>query len=213
MKVKICGTTCVEDAALAVSQGADAVGFLVGLAHPSPDEISAEDARRIIATLPPFVASVLVTHRSDAAWIAATCRAIRCNTVQLHGPVAGDDIPALRLAIPEVKIIKTVHVESRGAIARAIADSRFCDAILVDTKTADRLGGTGKTHDWTISAEIARTVPVPLILAGGLTPENVRHAISVVRPFAVDVNSGVEDANGAKSAERVRAFILGARSA
>ena len=208
MRVKICGTTSDEDARLAVSLGADALGFLVGLNYPADDEISADTARSIIRKQPPFISSVLVTHKNDPSWIVETAQVIGCNTLQLHGDVPLKELEGIRSRLPYLKIIKTIHVQSDEAVMAALEAEKVADAILLDTITDERLGGTGKTHDWSISRKIVEALNAPVILAGGLTPENVREAITYVRPFGVDVNSGVEHPNGKKSPARVRDFIL-----
>lgn len=207
MRAKICGITSMEEARLAIEAGADALGFLVGLDYPSDDRLSAEEAREIVAGLPPFVSTVLVTHRTEPDWVEAACWKIRCSTVQLHGDYPLEEIPELRQRLPHLKILKAVHVEDEGAVARAREVERWVDAVLLDTKTATRIGGTGQTHDWGISARVVAALHRPVILSGGLNPENVVRAIEIVRPYAVDVNSGVENPDGSKSPEKVRAFI------
>jgi phosphoribosylanthranilate isomerase len=207
LKVKICGNTSLEDAALAISAGADGLGFLIGLGYPTDDEITAPQAAAIIAKVPPLVATVLVTHRDDAAWVIETCRSIGANTIQLHAEFNLGDVPRLRAELRGVKLIKAVQVRGAESIAEAAEASKYYDAILVDSATANKIGGTGQTHDWRISSRIVETASAPVILAGGLTPENVREAIITVKPYAVDVNSGVEFPNGRKLPKRVRAFV------
>lgn len=211
MRVKICGITTIEDARLAIGCGADALGFLVGLNYPTDDEIDAAAAKEIIAALPPFVASVLVTHKKDLTWVVDTCKRMGCSTIQLHGDFASEQIPPLRSKVPYARIIKAVHVVDSNSVAVAARVAPLVDAVLLDTKTPTRIGGTGITHDWSISATIAKEIAKPVILAGGLSPENVRDAIVKVRPFAVDVNSGVENADGSKSPEKITAFIRSAK--
>ena len=171
------------------------------------DEIGTFAAAKIIADLPPFISSVLVTHRIDRDWVAETCKTIGCTTVQLHGDFPLKQIPTLRQVVPYLRIVKTVHVTNESAVALAVSTAQWADAIQLDTKTATRIGGTGITHDWSISSRIVKEVAKPVILSGGLTPQNVCHAISIVRPFAVDVNSGVENSNGSKLARKVKSFI------
>jgi phosphoribosylanthranilate isomerase len=213
VRVKICGTTSLADAELALAAGADALGFLIGLEYPTDDELEPAAARAIVAVLPASVSAVLVTHRDDPGWIARTAREIGCDTLQVHGALAAERLPELRALAPRASIVKTIHVTGPGAIEEARAAAAFADALLLDTRTDARLGGTGVTHDWSVSAEIVRAVRCPVLLAGGLTPENVREAIATVRPVGVDVNSGVEDAHGRKVAERVHAFVERARFA
>jgi phosphoribosylanthranilate isomerase len=212
IRVKICGIRNLEEARLAVNSGADAVGCLCGLRYRTGDEVEQQDAQRIISLMPSFISTVLVTHRTDLEEVARTCKQVGCSTVQLHGEFALERIPQLRDRIPNVKIIKAVHVRDETAVRRAQEAALHADAILLDSQTSTRIGGTGQTHDWGISARIVNAVAKPVILAGGLKPENVRQAIETVHPFAVDVNSGVEAADGAKSPERVREFIRLAKS-
>ncbi len=212
VRVKICGITSLKEALLAIGCGADALGFLVGLNYRTDDEIDISAAKEIIASLPPFVSSVLVTHRKELTWVADTCQRLGCNTIQLHGDFAREQIPRLRSQVPYVRIIKAVHVVDAGSIAVASNVAQLVDAVLLDTKTPTRIGGTGLTHDWSISAKIVKEIATPVILAGGLKVGNVSAAIAKVRPFAVDVNSGVENADGSKSREKIMAFITSAKA-
>ena len=207
MRVKICGIRRVEDGLAAVLAGADAVGCLVGLDYSTPDRIDPLTARGVFAALPPFVARVLVTHRTGLAEVTALMRESGETVVQLHGDFPLVAISALREAVPYAAIVKSVHVTGEDTVAAALAAARVADAILLDTKDRGRIGGTGTTHDWSISAKIAAASAKPVILAGGLTPENVAQAIAQVRPFAVDVNSGTRGPDGWKDHAKIRAFI------
>ena len=207
MRVKICGITTLDEARMAIGCGADALGFLLGLNYPTDDEVSPSNAAEIIAALPPFVSSALVTHKKELGWVAEMCQRIGCTTIQLHGEFPLEEIPALRTRIPYARIIKAVHVVDSDSVALAERVAYWADAVLLDTKTETRIGGTGITHDWSISAKIVKKTKKPIILSGGLNPINVSDAIVTVAPFAVDVNSGVENSNGTKSLEKVREFI------
>jgi len=207
IRVKICGMRNVDEARMAVSLGADALGFLCGLSYRTDDELDLATAQRIISEVPPFVSTVLVTHQTDLDWVVRACRQSGCSTVQLHGDFALEQIPELRTMIPNVRIIKAVSVVDESAIKFAASAAEQADAIILDSRTATRIGGTGHTHDWSISARIAKTLSKPVILAGGLTPANVVKAIEVVQPFAVDVNSGVELPDGSKSPQKVGDFV------
>jgi phosphoribosylanthranilate isomerase len=212
-RVKICGVTRTEDAALAASLGADAVGVLVGLSHASEDELDVEHARAIVAGLPPFVAGTLVTHRTELDEVRRLCRAVRPQVLQLHGAFSLDAVPALRETFPALRIVACVHVEGEPTLAAAQRVAPHVDAILLDTKTATRIGGTGVTHDWSISRRVREALPTtPIILAGGLTPDNVGRAIVEVRPYAVDVNSGVSVCRGVKSPGLMERFTRAAKS-
>jgi len=211
--VKVCGTTSESDIAVAVAAGVDALGFLVGLVYPSEDELTPEEASALIRGMPPFVTSVLVTHQSDARVVSGLCERIPAAALQLHGEFVLDDIPVLRSSFPGMKIIKAVHVTGPGAVDAAKAAAAYADAILLDTQTATRIGGTGEVHDWSISRAICHAVrPTPTILAGGLRPDNVVAAIREVQPFAVDVNSGVSLRRGVKSGELVSQFVANAKA-
>lgn len=213
MRVKICGIRNLDEARMAVSSGADALGFLCGLNYRTDDELDLRAAQAIMAEVPPFVSSVLVTHKVELDWVAQACRQTGCGVVQLHGDFPLDQIAGLRVQVPNVRILKAVSVVDESAIAHAVAAAGHADAVLLDSRTATRIGGTGHIHDWTISARIVKAVAKPVILAGGLNPENVAKAIEVVQPFAVDVNSGVEFPDGAKSPQKVEDFIASAKAA
>lgn len=212
-RVKICGIARHEDAVAAVRLGADALGFLVQLDYETADRLSVEDAAVLIQKLPPFVSSVLVTHCRALDVVVDICRLTKVTTVQLHGAFPLTDIPLLRHRLAGLKILKAVHVTNDSAIEFAARASKFVDGLVLDTRTRDRLGGTGLTHDWSISRRIREMSPVPVILAGGLHPENVEAAIAHVGPYGVDVNSGVSDEPGIKSHQRLSDFIARARQA
>jgi phosphoribosylanthranilate isomerase len=213
MHVKICGITSQGDLAIALAAGANAVGFLVGLIHPSVEQLEPEQAADLIRLVPPLVTSVLVTHSSEPKRVDDFCAIARPTAVQLQGDFPLAEIAALRRAHPSLRILKAVHVTGPEAIESAALAARSADAILLDSRSPGRLGGTGQTHDWSISRAIRdRVAPAPVILAGGLRPENVRAAIERVAPFAVDVNSGVSTRPGVKDAERVQAFVREARA-
>ena len=214
VRVKVCGITTREDAALAVALGADALGFLVGLIYESEDELAPDEAGKIVDTLPPFVPATLVTHRTDVTSVRDLCTRVRPQTLQLHGAFAVERIPEVRESFPALKIIKAVHVDGDDVVAAATAAARFADAVLLDTKTATRIGGTGQTHDWSVSRRVRDAIaPSPVVLAGGLRPANAARAIEQVRPYAVDVNSGVSIRRGKKSPELLAAFVRAAKGA
>lgn len=212
MRVKICGTATFADLDCAVAAGADAIGFLMGITHVTQDAVTPETAAAMVATLPPFIVPVAVTHLTKPSDLIRIVELSRCTTLQIQDMVTPDDIAEVREALPYLRIMKAVHVMGESAIATAKYFSDTADAILLDTRTADRIGGTGITHDWNISAKIVKECSCPVILAGGLTPENVTEAITRVRPYAVDVHTGVKK-NGVRDAERTRAFVANARTA
>jgi phosphoribosylanthranilate isomerase len=212
VRVKVCGITTEADAWAAIELGVDALGFLVGLLHESEDALSAHDAGKIVAGLPPFIGTTLVTHRADPADVLDLLGHVRPQVVQLHGAYPPGRIPTLRDAFPATRVIKTVHVDGEASIAAAVEAARYADGVLLDSRTPTRIGGTGLTHDWSSSRRIRDTLaPTPVILAGGLTPDNVADAIERVQPYAVDVNSGVSLRRGKKSPPLIAAFVRAAR--
>ncbi len=215
--LKLCALQTPTEALAAHAAGASAFGLLCGLTHRAEDQVTPDQARAIVAALPSAAETVLVTHLTAPAPIADLARAIGVRAVQAHGDLPPEGLRALRALLPGLRLIKAVHVDAPApaVLARARPYLPHADAILLDSRTADRLGGTGRTHDWAVSRAVAAALhPVPVILAGGLTPDNVAAAIAAVRPAGVDVNSGVEDpATGAKDPDRMRRFVAAARSA
>jgi phosphoribosylanthranilate isomerase len=211
--VKVCGIRTLEEASAALDCGATALGFLVGLTHRAEDEIGEAEARAVVGRLPTGTEAVLVTHLPNPERVAELAASVGTRTIQVHGDMAVADLRRLRLLEPGVRLIKAVHVTGQDAVGPALAFAADVDALLLDSRTADRLGGTGQTHDWSVSARIVAAVaPVPVYLAGGLRPENVAQAIAQVRPAGVDVNTGVEHADGRKDPARMREFVSHAKA-
>lgn len=212
IRVKICGIKTYDEAIMCINTGADAVGFLVGLTHFSEDEISAEKCASIISKLPPFITRVAVTHFDKPDDIIHIAKTTGADTIQLHSDSEYINMAALRYALPDKKFIRVCHISGKNDLDRAFQAGLKADGILLDTKTEERLGGTGVTHDWNISAEIVGLSNKPVILAGGLNSGNIKEAVRTVKPFAVDVNSGVEDKNGNKDFKKLLSFIKKAKS-
>lgn len=215
VRVQIAGVSSLEEARAAADAGADALGFTLRLPTGEHDGLTEAKARGIIAALPPFVASVAITYVDNPREAVDLCRYLGVTVLQLHGPFPTPELGLIRAGLPHLKLIRAVHVTDHGALAQARALERHVDAIILDTYDAatGRHGATGLTHDWTISRAIADQIRAPIILAGGLTPENVADAIRTVRPWGVDVHTGVEDAGGRRDLEKLRRFIAAARSA
>lgn len=207
IRVKICGNRTIEDVLLSVNSGTDAVGLIVGTKYYSEDKLSPQLAGEILQKVPPFVSTVLVTHLQSIQEILEVYHHAPTSVIQLHNDVPREAIQALRQQLPYVKLIKAVHVVDESAIETSRYFVPFVDAILLDSRTSNRIGGTGKIHDWSISKKITSIIDKPVILAGGLNPANVAQAIEYVRPFGVDVNSGVDSLNGDKDLHKVRDFI------
>ncbi|WP_084522877.1 phosphoribosylanthranilate isomerase [Nocardia inohanensis] len=213
VRAKICGIRSESDLRIAVAAGADAVGFICGVTHFSEDALELDVAKRLSALVPPFVNRVLVTHLEDAEAITELAARIDADTIQVHGLVTPETVRRVRELAGGRKILRAVHVTGADALESALATAADCDAVLLDSRTASRLGGTGKTHDWSISAAIVRALAElgrPVILAGGLNAGNVADAIGAVRPSAVDVNSGVETVSGDKDPKSCELFVSAA---
>lgn len=212
--VKICGIQTEEEAQAALDCGATALGFLVGLTHHAEDGVEAGAAAAIVQRLPAEADTVLVTHLLDPVAVADLLRRVGARTVQVHDAMTVPDLLRLRDLAPHARLLKAVHVTGEAALDQALSYAAVADALVLDSRTADRLGGTGLTHDWSVSRRIVDAVaPTPVCLAGGLRPENVELAVRQVRPAGVDVNSGVEDARGRKDTVRMRDFVRRARAA
>lgn len=214
MRVQIAGVSTLEEALAATEAGADALGFTIRLPTGVHDGLTEARARGIVAALPPFVASVAITYVDNPREAVELCRYLGVTTLQLHGPFPTPELGLIRAGLPHLKILRAVHVTGPQALAEARALERHVDAIILDTydPPTGRHGATGRTHDWTISAQIVAQARTPIVLAGGLTPDNVADAIRVVRPWGVDVHTGVEDADGRRDLERVRLFIVRAKA-
>jgi phosphoribosylanthranilate isomerase len=213
-KIKICGLRTLRDLEICLRAGVDAIGLLVGRVHASRDFISLETAREIARRTPPFITPTLVTHLEDMPEVARLAHAAGCRAIQLHGEMTKADVEAIR-KLTSLPLIARVSVEDTNSIDRARELAEVADALVLDSidRAANQVGGTGHTHDWSISARIRRAVTIPVILAGGLTPANAAAAIQTVKPWAVDVNTGVKGKDGGKSAHKIMQFVRQARQA
>jgi len=203
MKIKVCGITTYEDASLALELGADALGF--NFFPRSPRYLSPAAARSIIRRLPPFVLPVGVFVNEPEAIVSETARESGISVLQLHG----DEPPEYCRRLSSWTLIKALRLGSSSAVPHA---EYPVQAYLLDAKDDTVFGGTGKTFDWSLGAEI-KSRGLPLILADGLNPGNVAEAVRRVRPYAVDVCSGVESAPGKKDASLLEAFVREVRNA
>jgi phosphoribosylanthranilate isomerase len=200
VKIKICGITNPEDALIAVAAGADALGFV--FFRGSPRYISPEQADAIIRRLPPFVQSVGLFVNEEPATVNSVAERCGLDLVQLHGEESPDYCVAIKR-----RIIKAFRVKDVSSLDDM--ENYRVAACLLDAWSPAAHGGTGTTFNWEIAARAAASQPI--ILAGGLTPENVAGAVATVNPYAVDVSSGVESAPGKKDAALIRAFVSAAR--
>jgi phosphoribosylanthranilate isomerase len=193
-RVKICCIGSIEEARLAVRFGASALG-LVSDMPSGPGVIDDDLIREIARAIPPAVASFLLTCKQDVASIIEQQRRAGVNTIQICDRLEGGSYRELRDALPGISIVQVIHVTGTEALAEALAVAPYVNGILLDsgnqTLAVKELGGTGRTHDWSLSLRIREAVGVPIFLAGGLKPANIREALRQVEPFGVDVCSGV----------------------
>jgi phosphoribosylanthranilate isomerase len=210
MKVKICGIKSEQDLVMALNAGADAVGFITEVPVDSPRKISLAEASRLISKVPVFVASVLVIMPENAEQAVHMIQTARPAAVQIHNTLGISELKMIKET--GVKLIKTIPVSAdTGTLIKQVRELHgIADAVLLDTVLDGNSGGTGVPHNWKVSSGIVLHSGMPVILAGGLKPENVTDAIRTVRPYAVDTASGVET-DGRKDEKKVMAFIKNAR--
>ncbi len=215
IRLKVCCVASVEEAQVAVRFGADAIGLVGAMPSgpgPIPDEVIAE----IATTVPPHVATFLLTSATSVDAIVDHARRTGTSTVQLVDWVSPTDHRALRRELLGVKLVQVLHVEDDQVIEQAKSAADTVDALLLDSGRPSapvaELGGTGRVHDWSISRRIVADSPVPVFLAGGLNPANVAEAVSRVRPFGIDVCSGVRT-DGRLDQGQLRAFVASMRAA
>jgi phosphoribosylanthranilate isomerase len=206
--IKICGITNIDDARAAVAAGADALGF--NFYKPSPRYIAPPAAREIVEQLPSSILTVGVFVNEDSPEsVKKIASEAGVTAFQLHG----DESPAYCRELSDRYVIKTLTVSGDFDIqmVQDYARARDVNAIMLDTRDNNLRGGTGRVFDWSVAIEVNKVVP-KLFLAGGLSPENISEAIELVRPYAVDACSALEDRPGIKNHERMRAFVELARS-
>jgi phosphoribosylanthranilate isomerase len=212
-RVKICCIQDLVEAEQALLAGADALG-LVSEMPSGPGAIPDERIGEIARALPRGVDSFLLTCRQRPAAIARQARAAGVTTVQLCDALEGDAYAELRAELPGVALVQVIHVVGRAAVEQALRVAPLLDALLLDSGdprlAVKQLGGTGRRHDWTLSREVRERAPVPLYLAGGLTPANAGEAIGDVAPFGLDVCSGVRT-DGRLDPGKLAAFMAAAR--
>jgi len=217
-RVKICGLMSAEDIGFCVTAGADAVGFVTEYPVPVPWNINRDRARELVALVPPFVTTTAVVG-GPVESILQIAYTVRPNFLQLHGDETKEEIEHITSALAEtgIKVIKALRIDIDTGKARfciedpleaaTVLSGTDLSGLVVDSKTANRPAGTGVSLDWNIIKRISSSISIPLILAGGLTIQNVSRAIERVRPYGVDVISGVEKTPGVKDHERIRQFV------
>jgi len=214
-RVKVCCINSIEEASLAIRHGAAALG-LVSEMPSGPGVIPESLIAEIAAAVPPPIGTFLLTSRTDPAEIVAQQRRCRVNTIQICDRVSERIYPELRNSLPGVSLVQVVHVTGEESVGEALHIAPHVDALLLDSGNqalgVRELGGTGRTHDWSLSARIAGEAPVPVFLAGGLHPSNVGAGIGSVRPFGVDLCTGLRTA-GALDARKLSRFMAAVATA
>lgn len=213
IKVKICANTSIEEAKMCLNAGADIIGILVGQEHTSNDFVNKEIAKEIAEYVNKKCDVSLVTHLTNADEIIELTKYIGNNVIQLHSDIQESEVEKIVKELPNIKLVRLIHVASDGTICTNYEDIKYADYYLLDSfnlKT-NQVGGTGLTHDWNKSNELIKKLNKPTFLAGGLNPNNVKDAINTAKPYGVDVNSGCKNEFGKKDAEKVKLFVKNAK--
>ena len=213
-RIKICCISSVNEAKLATDHGADAIG-LVGKMPSGPGPIPDWLIAEIVKTIHPPIASFLLTSEQSSEEIIYHVKRVDTNTVQIVDELTTGTYSDIKTALPHLKIVQVIHVTGEESIDEAVRISPNVDALLLDSgnpkASLKTLGGTGNVHNWHLSREIVKAVDIPVFLAGGLNANNVRQAIETVRPFAVDICSGVRT-EGRLDPNKLDAFIKAVHS-
>lgn len=208
-RVKICCISSESEAKMAIKYGASALG-LVGHMPSGPGVISDELILKIASSIPPPIATFLLTSETQVSNIINHHQKVKTNTIQIVDALTAGSYQDIRTALPSVKLVQVVHVIDEKSIDEAIAIAEHVDCLLLDSGNPNlkvkELGGTGRTHNWALSRKIREAVNLPLFLAGGLNPLNVRQAIEEVQPFGIDLCSGVRS-NGNLDESKLAAFF------
>ena len=213
-RIKICCIASLQEAKMAIEYGADALG-LVGKMPSGPGPIPDWLIAEIVKTIHPPIASFLLTSEQSSEEIIYHIKRVDTNTVQIVDELTTGTYSDIRTALPHLKIVQVIHVTGEESIDEAVRISPNVDALLLDSGSPKAslkiLGGTGNVHNWDLSREIVKAVDIPVFLAGGLHANNVRQAIETVRPFAVDICSGVRT-EGRLDPNKLEAFIKAVHS-
>ncbi len=214
-RIKICCINSTAEAELAIRYGASALG-LVSAMPSGPGVIEEDLIAEIAARVPPPIATFLLTSKQDVDSIIEQQRRLRANTIQIVDRLEQGSYAELRAALPGIALVQVIHVGGEESVDEALSVAPQVDAILLDSGNQElavkELGGTGRTHDWTISRKIRDTASVPIFLAGGLKPENVVEAVRAVEPFGLDLCSGVRTDGKLDEAKLARFFEIVAQA-
>lgn len=206
IRVSVCGACSPLDCEAIVAGGGDAVGVIVIPRHTAEDAVDLRSAADLLRAVPPYIGRYAVTHAIELDELRQVAE-LPIDTIQLHDDVAPQVGRALMSEYPSVRLIKAFPI-TEGVVPDVEPWIGFVDAVLFDTADPEsgRIGGTGKVHDWAVSAALRERLDVPVVLAGGLRVDNVREAVRTVRPWALNLNTGVE-VGGRKDPQLVRSFV------
>jgi phosphoribosylanthranilate isomerase len=215
-RIQVAGVSTLAEALFCKSVGVDAIGFTLGLPDGPHDGLTPEEAGAIISQLPTGMLPVVITYLNGADAGCELAMITQSAAMQFHGGISEKELVLFRRICPDVRTIGRVTVVGEESIEDAASFKQpLWDAIILDSldPRTGRKGATGLTHDWLLSARIVRVASVPVILAGGLTPDNVAEAIRKVQPHGVDAHTGLEDNNGTRSFDKIKAFAKAAMDA
>lgn len=208
-RVKICCISSIEEAKMAIEYGAAALG-LVGQMPSGPGIIGDALISQIVKTVPPPISTFLLTSETKPQDIITHYKRVQTTTIQIVDELENRAYELLRSELPNVKLVQVIHVIDENSIKEAVKISNYVDAILLDSGNPNlsvkELGGTGRTHNWELSREIRKSIPIPLFLAGGLNKDNVKQAIATVQPFGIDLCSSVRT-NGKLDQQKLKDFF------
>lgn len=213
MLVKICANKNINDAKMCIDAGADFLGILVGQKHDSTDFIDKYTAKEMVNFSKRKIKTVLVTHLINGDEIIELSQFIGNDVIQLHSNIDESEVEKIVKALPNIKLIRLIHISQKGQICTNYKTMKYADYYLLDSFNLEtnQVGGTGLIHDWNIDRELIEKLNKPTFIAGGLTPKNVASAIKAAKPGGVDVNSGCK-LNGIKNERLVKEFVFNAKN-
>jgi len=213
VKVKVCGTTSLEDGLKAAELGADFIGFVTEVEN-AERSIDREQAKEIFGKLKGKKPLVVLTALGKAGEIAELAGFVKADAVQVLAKMPEKEMAELRRLLPGKKIFKTIHVSGLGSLGEMKELENYVDFFVLDSGKSGKLGGTGKKADWGLCSKLVGKSPKPVFLAGGLNPENVAKAVKEVKPFGVDASSGIKKEGNKREMDldKVKAFVEGAKN-
>lgn len=214
INIQMAGITNAADALMCANLGVNIIGLLVGQKHESNEFISKELAKQIKDTLPKNIKTTLITHLENAKEIIEIAKFIDVDFIQLHSYIKESEVEKIKNTLPDKQLIRLIHITEDGKILNNISKMKYVDIYFTDSinKATNQVGGTGLTHSLETDKQLVETLNRPVIIAGGLTPENVAAAIKFCHPWGVDINSGCRGANGGRDKDKVKTFVQNSRA-